>query len=141
MSATKRLPALGLLLCASACFHQVVQTGSTPSTTTVDKQFVSTWLWGLVPAQPIDVRQQCPTGIAVVTTEQSFVNGFVSVLTLGIYTPQHVEITCASRTASLPSNAKTLQLPANATTAESMQVFEEAVRNTDETKLPTIVRF
>src|SRR3954451_16538370 len=85
-----------LALLTTGCFHQVVNTGRTPGTTVVDKPWVSTWLWGLVAAQPIDARQQCPSGVALVTTEQSFANGVVAVVTLGIYTPQHVTIACAS---------------------------------------------
>jgi len=77
-----------------------VQTGSAPAGDVVEKQFVATWLWGLVPSQEVDVRKQCPRGVATVETEQSFVNGLVSGLTLGIYTPQHVKITCAAATAT-----------------------------------------
>ena len=62
----------------------------------VDRQFVATWLWGIVPAKPIDVRQECPSGVAKVETEQSFVNGLVGVVTLGIYSPQHLRVTCAT---------------------------------------------
>jgi hypothetical protein len=103
---TKRwLSLTAALLLSAGCFHQVVQTGSAPGSTDVDKQYVTTWLWGLVPAQEIDVRSQCPRGTATVTTEQSFMNGLVGALTLGIYTPQHVTVTCASTTASLPADA------------------------------------
>jgi len=85
-----------LALLGSACFHQSVSSGLDPSSTVVDHQFVATWLWGIVPAPPIDVRQTCPTGVAKVETEQSFVNGLVGVVTLGIYSPQHLRVTCAA---------------------------------------------
>ena len=81
---------------STACFHQTMHSGLTPSTTVVEKQFVATWLWGIVPATPIDTRQSCPSGVATVETQQTFMNGFVGVLTLGIYSPQSVRITCAS---------------------------------------------
>ena len=42
-----------LALSCSACFHQNVHTGLAPSATVIDKPWVSTWLWGLVQAQPI----------------------------------------------------------------------------------------
>jgi hypothetical protein len=80
----------------TACFHQTVQSGLEPSTTVVERQFVATWLWGIVPAQPIDMRQSCPSGVATVETEQSFLNGLVGVLTIGIYSPQRLRVTCAS---------------------------------------------
>ena len=138
----KRWAAASLLtLTTAACFHQVVQTGRAPGSTVVDKAFVSTWLWGLVPAQPLDMRQQCPSGIAVVETETSFVDGVVGAITLGIYTPQHVRVTCATGTASLPSGAREIRVPAGATPAERAAAIDEAVRETASTNSPTILRF
>lgn len=84
----------------TACYHQVVDTGLSPGTQTIEKPWTSTWLWGLVPATPIDVRSQCTSGVAFVDTQLSVPNGLVSILTLGIYTPRSVKITCASGTAS-----------------------------------------
>jgi len=131
-----------LALCTAGCFHQVVQTGRAPGTTVVDKAFVSTWLWGLVAAQPIDVRQQCPSGVAVITTEQSFVNGLVAVVTLGIYTPQHVQVTCATGgTASIPRGAKEYQVPVGASAAVRSSIANEAVEHAIETGSPTVLRF
>jgi hypothetical protein len=130
-----------LALSSAACFHQVVNTGRTAGTTTVEKQWVTTWLWGLVPAQPIDVRAQCPSGVAVITTEQSFVNGLAAVVTLGIFTPQHVTVTCASGTAMLPSGAHELRIPADASADERAALVGDAIRETVETSSPTILRF
>src|SRR5689334_13174912 len=131
-----------LMLCASGCFHQVVNTGRTPGTTVVDKPWVSTWLWGLVAAQPIDARQACPSGVALITTEQSFVNGLVGAVTLGIYTPQHVTITCASGgTASLPRGAKEFQVPANASAELRTTITNQAVESAIETGSPSVLRF
>jgi hypothetical protein len=85
-----------VLLSTAACFHQTMHSGLAPSSTVVEREFVATWLWGIVPAEPIDVRQTCTSGVATVETEQSFLNGFVGVLTLGIYSPQRLRVTCAS---------------------------------------------
>jgi hypothetical protein len=86
----------GAMTLLAGCFHQVVDTGLPRSTTTVKKSFHPTFLFGLVAGSPIDVRQQCPSGIAVASTRQSFANGVVGMLTLGIFTPHEVSITCAS---------------------------------------------
>jgi hypothetical protein len=67
----------------------------------VEHWFVSTWLWGFVPAKPIDVRRECPAGIATIMSETSLVDGIVSVLTVGIYTPKHVRVTCALQVSSV----------------------------------------
>src|SRR5439155_10475547 len=81
----KRWLPVSLLAVSAACWHQVVNTGSTAGTTVVDKPWVTTWLWGLIAAEPIDIRQQCPRGAAVIETETSFVNGLASLVTLGIW--------------------------------------------------------
>ena len=94
MVRARMLPAL-LVLATTGCFHQVMHSGLTPSATVVEHEFVATWLWGIVPATPIDTRASCPSGVATVETQQSFMNGFVGAITLGIYTPQRVRITCA----------------------------------------------
>jgi hypothetical protein len=125
----------------SACFHQVVQTGRTPGTTVVDKPWVATWIFGLVEAQPIDVRAQCPQGVAVVTTEQSFLNGLVGGLTLGIYTPQHVTITCASSSSVLPDHRLEIQVAREAAEAERIAAVQEAVQMSLSTSEAVVVRF
>lgn len=126
---------------ATACFHQVVQTGSPPGSTVVDKQYVATWLWGIVPAQPIDVRQQCPSGVATIETEQTFLDGLVGLLTIGIYTPQHARVTCASGSASLPDRARELVVPKNVSDGELTRIVSSAVQETIATGTPTVIRF
>ena len=64
---------------------------------------MATWLWGLVPADDISTVAECPNGVATVETQQSFANGLVGLLTIGIYTPQEVRVTCAQAGAMLPT--------------------------------------
>ena len=131
-----------LLLGASqACYHQVVETGRPASTTVVDKPWVKLWFWGLVEAEPIDSRPQCATGVATIETETSFMNGLVSVLTFGIYTPQHVRITCATGTASLPPGAVEMRIPADASPSERAEIISRAVARSSESHLPVVLRF
>jgi len=135
---------LPLALCialSTACYHQVVQTGRPAGTTTIDKPWVTTWLWGLVPAAEIDVRRECPSGLATVVTEQSFANGLVGALTLGIYTPQHVTITCARSTASLPRNSIQLSIPANATASQAAEIVNRAVETAGGTGTAVVLHF
>jgi hypothetical protein len=74
----------------------VVNTGLPAGSTTIDRPWTSTFIFGLVPATPIDVRSQCTNGVAIVDTQMTFLNGLVGALTLGIYTPLSVSVTCAS---------------------------------------------
>lgn len=88
-----------LFAMASGCYRQVVNTGRAPSATIVNKPWTATWAWGLVPAKAIDVTQQCPGGIATVTTQLTVPNWFAQAVTVGIYTPRNVSVTCAQGTA------------------------------------------
>jgi len=129
------------LLGVGACFHQIVQTGNPAGTTVVDKPWVSGWLWGLVPNGEIDVRRECPMGVAMVETEQSFPNGLVSAITLGIFTPQHVRVTCASRSAMLPNNLRQIAIPVGATRQAELALVREAIEISAETHAPVALRY
>ncbi len=48
-----------------------------------------------------DRGARCPSGVARVVTEHSFVNGVAAFITGGIYTPMHITVTCAAGTAAL----------------------------------------
>ena len=134
-------PAAFLVLSSAACFHQIVNTGRTPSTTVVDKEWVATWIFGLVAAAPIEARPQCPTGVALIETEMSFLNGLAAVLTAGIFTPQHVKITCASGTAMLPAGAKEFSIPVDATAEERDDIVARAIEQSSESHAAVVLRF
>lgn len=95
MRALRAALAVSAFTLTTGCYHQVVNTGLPASSTVVQKSFHPTWIFGLVKAQPIDVRQQCPSGVALAGTRMSFLNGLVGGLTLGLFTPHEVTVTCA----------------------------------------------
>jgi Bor protein len=78
------------------CYHATVETGATPSPEVIDKSFASGWIYGLVPPSTLSTAAKCPNGPAKVETKLSFVNQLVSFLTLGIYTPMQITVTCAA---------------------------------------------
>ncbi|HET6579197.1 MAG TPA: hypothetical protein VFG66_12795 [Gemmatimonadales bacterium] len=83
------------------CYHATVETGAPPSPEVIDKSFASGWIYGLVPPSTVSTAARCPNGPAKVETRLSFVNQLVSFLTLGIYTPMQITVTCAaSKTAA-----------------------------------------
>jgi hypothetical protein len=60
-------------------------------------EWTNFFLFGLVNEQTIDVHQFCPNGkVAQVQTGANFATGLVSFLTIGIYTPRKVYVTCAA---------------------------------------------
>jgi hypothetical protein len=81
----------------AGCYHITVVTGTNPSSTVVDKPWQMSFVAGLAPPPELNVKDQCPNGVAKVETQQSFLNGLVSAISSGIVTPIQATITCASR--------------------------------------------
>lgn len=124
----------------SACYHQIVQTGRTPGTTVVERPWTATWLWGLVPSNEVSVVAQCPNGVATIETQQSFANGLVGLITLGIYTPQEVRVTCASGSAALPG-ARQIEVAHDAPVSDRVAAIREAIAIAHETHTTVQVRY
>jgi hypothetical protein len=80
----------------TGCYHVSVTTGAPVAPTVIDKPWQNSFVIGLVPPPVIDTKAACPSGVAKVETEQSFLNGLVRTITYSIYTPMHARITCAS---------------------------------------------
>ncbi len=90
-----RTATVALALILAGCYHATIETGSTPSTVTVEDKWADSWIYGLVPPDTINPMQRCTSGIARVETKLSFLNQLVGALTLGIYTPMSIQVTCA----------------------------------------------
>lgn len=59
--------------------------------------WTSFFVFGLVGEQTLDVHEFCPNGrVAEVQTGANFGTGLVTALTLGIYAPRKVYVTCAA---------------------------------------------
>lgn len=139
MRVVRNAALIAALVAISGCYRQVVQTGRTPSATVIDRPWVATWLWGLVPATPIDVSAQCRSGIATVVTEETFPNGLVHLLTLGIYAPRHVTITCATGSAMRPGMRQILAV--GTTAAERETAVRQAIDESARLGEPVVLRF
>jgi hypothetical protein len=90
-----------LLLCALAlggCFKATFIRDPEAVRGEEHDRWTSFFIFGLVGEQTLDVRQFCPDGrVAEVETSANFLTGLVSVVTLGIYTPRKVYVTCAAQ--------------------------------------------
>lgn len=100
MTTCKRVVSAVSFVALAACYHATVETGATPSTVVIDKPFASSWIYGLVPPSMVSTAEKCPSGVAKVETQHSFVNQVVGILTLGIYTPIAIRVTCAAPSAA-----------------------------------------
>jgi len=84
------------LVLLGGCYHATVETGATPSSVVIDQSFASSWIYGLVPPKLVSTTSKCPSGVSKVETQHTFVNQLVGLLTLGIYTPMQIRVTCAT---------------------------------------------
>lgn len=95
--ATRTLACLvGIGFATVGCYHAVIDTGLAPGTQVIDKQWAHSFIEGLVPPDVITTASKCPHGVARVETQQSFLNEVAAIVTLGIYTPMQITVTCAA---------------------------------------------
>ena len=81
---------------STGCYHVTVITGAPPSAQTIDLPWQNSFVLGLVPPSEVKTNPPCTQGVARVETERSFLNGLVSAIVWNLYTPLHVNVTCAS---------------------------------------------
>ena len=79
--------------------------------------------------------------MATVETLTSFPNGLLSILTLGIWAPQTVQITCASGTATLPKGIELVHVAASATDAQFADMLQQAAVRSAQLDRPVAVQF
>ena len=91
-----RAVALALVVgSASGCFHTRIDTGLPEGPIGYQEDWETAWLIGAVPAR-VDATRACGGPWARVETQQSLLNGIVTILTLGIFAPHQVQVTCAA---------------------------------------------
>jgi len=135
-----------LLLCSlvmcGGCHHARIETGATPSTVVIDESWSASWVCGLVPPKILETAGTCPSGVAKVETRLGFLNQVVGVLTLGIYTPMDVKVTCALAPPAEGGQAPTgFVIEEGATSGEIMEVFARAAEASRRLAQPVLVRF
>lgn len=84
-----------LMLTGIGCYHATITTGLPPSGQT-KTTWAHSWIYGLVPPSVVAAQSECSNGVAQVETQLTFVNGLISSLTWGVYTPMQIKVTCAS---------------------------------------------
>ena len=96
-----------LALSLAGCYQHTITVGAgAPHAPVVLDQWEHFWIAGLVGHVDVDVERLCPTGNATVVAKQTFLNGLVSALTSGIYTPTTLRVRCDNgRNADVELNA------------------------------------
>jgi len=137
-----KVAVVGLLAVAPACYHATVDTGLKPSAQVVEKSFAAGWIFGLVPPSTVETASKCPHGAAKVETQLSFVNQLVAFLTLDIYTPMSIKVTCAEAGgASRSPTAPTIDVGANATAEQIRNAISRAAELSARDSVPVYVEF
>ena len=139
MSTMRNALLLAAALPLTACYHATIETGLAPSTEVLEQTFASSWIYGLVPPKTVSTTSRCPSGVARVETQHTFVNQLVGFLTLGIYTPMYIRVTCAQAAAS--TSGATLSVPAQADEGAVRAAFGTAAELAAKGDEPVTVRF
>jgi hypothetical protein len=135
------VPLVVLVLLLPGCYHATVETGLTPSTETIEEPFASAWVYGLVPPSTIMTQMKCKHGVAKVETQLSFVNQLVGIITLGIYTPMDIKVTCAAAGTTGELIQPSIILPENAAPAKIQAALTQAADLAVTTGKPAYVRY
>jgi hypothetical protein len=86
---------LFLLVPATGCYYALIDTGRPESVRTVQEGWAPAYVGGMIAPRFGTLVERCPHGAARVEAHRSFANLAVMVLTIGIYAPTTVEVTCA----------------------------------------------
>jgi hypothetical protein len=95
MKGIRVLAALALLS-LSGCYRYTIVTGAPAADKTVSSNWQKFFVLGLVPADTIQTRAECPSGVAQFETQRSFLNSLVTGITYNLFTPISTKYTCAS---------------------------------------------
>lgn len=100
------------------------------------KQWATTFVYGVVPATVAQAAAQCQDGLAKVRRGQTPANTLVSIVTIGMFNPITILVTCA-----LPSEKPAIDVPADATLDERRNAMADAVDESLKTHRPVVVRY
>jgi len=123
----------------SGCYHAVIETGRPAGSDLITNKWAHSFIYGLVPPQVVNTAARCPSGVAKVETQHSFLNGLAAAVTFGIYTPIQIDVTCATGgTASISPAAPTVKVENGRSLQE---VLDEAVQLSSDRDVPVFVQF
>lgn len=87
---------MALFLFVNGCYNAKIQTELDPSLIKIEEPFANAWIFGLVPPKKLKTEEECKHGVSKVETKVTFLNGLVTAITLGVYSPMFIEVTCAT---------------------------------------------
>ncbi len=130
-----------LFFFAMGCYHARVTTGLEASNEVYEQKWAAGFIAGLVPPDLVQAGQQCSNGVAIVETRLSFMNQFVTFLSMGIYSPMEIKVTCAAASAHVQSEGNTLQVAAKSSDDEFEKTMRNAIKLSGELNEPVYLQF
>jgi hypothetical protein len=100
------------------------------------KEWATTFVYGVVPAAVASAAAQCRDGLAKVRRGQTPANTLVTLVTLGMFTPITILVTCAD-----PTDKAAIDVPADATLDERRNALADAVDESLKIHRPVVVRY
>lgn len=126
----------------AGCYHATIETGLNPSAVVHHESFAASWIYGLVPPSTVSTAEKCPNGVAKVETQLSFVNQLVGIITLGIYTPMEIKVTCATKTTAMIHRMDPdYVVPSDASTEDVQLLYMLAAEQAVRTKKPVYIEY
>jgi hypothetical protein len=84
---------LSAVLLATGCYTTRFQSNLAPGGAKFEEKG-NFFLWGLVGEKEVDLKKMCPAGPARWQNQQTFVDGLIGAVTLGIYIPRTINVEC-----------------------------------------------
>lgn len=100
------------------------------------KQWATTFVYGVVPETVAEAAARCENGLAKVRRGQTPANTLVSIISLGMFNPITILVTCAT-----PADKPAIDVPADATLAERRNALADAVDESLKTHRWVVVRY
>ncbi len=140
MAISRTAALLGAVVALSGCYHATIETGLPPGNQTLEKAWASGWVFGLVPPSTVETASRCPNGVARVETKLSFLNMLVSAITLSIYTPMSILVTCAG-TSMEEAERSQLMIKNGANLEEKQRAIRDAAELSAREGQPVLIKF
>jgi hypothetical protein len=77
------------------CYTIRMEVSHTPTTAPPIEDWHGYWFWGLTSAD-IDMSKICPAGTVAIEEDQTFLDGLIGQLTIGIFQPRSQRYWCRS---------------------------------------------
>jgi len=130
-----------LPLFMTGCYHAQVTTGMDTSNEVYKKAWAHSFIGGLVPPSVVNAEQHCTNGVARVETKLSFLNMVAQAVTLSLYSPMSITVTCASASAANIDTDNTIEVAKNSPEEVVIDSFSKAIELSSKNQRAAYVSF